>query len=92
MMAKTNINLNNCEIHPNCFHKDTCTQEMCLLFFKPEVTWDDLKKAIREWRKRYPKTDIGWFIPKSRHLFKTPLIYKVMDQYVRVALLEVEDE
>lgn len=38
-----------CSIHPECFHRENCDRSMCLLFFQPTTTFDDLKDAVREW-------------------------------------------
>lgn len=98
---------NPCMIHPECFHRETCDRSLCLLFFQPGVTWDDLKNAVGKWlefdnlrtlgRSNYGRegeipTDIERFIEANRRLFKTTLAYTVLAFAVTEAILEVAVE
>lgn len=47
--SKTISDQNPCSIHPECTHSENCDRSMCLLFFQPAVTFDDLKDAVRQW-------------------------------------------
>lgn len=54
-----------CRIHPKCFHRENCNREMCLLFFQPDVTWEDLKDAIRQWLKHDKLLSLQRAMPKE---------------------------
>lgn len=94
----------SCSIHIGCVHCDICDRSLCLLFFQPGVTWDDLKDAVREWlqtdtlrtlgRMNYGRegerpTDVERFLKANQHLFKTTLAYTVLAFAVTEAVLEV---
>jgi arginine/lysine/ornithine decarboxylase len=98
---------NPCMIHPHCIHRENCDRSMCLLFFQPGVTWDDLKDAVREWlkidtlrtlgRSNYGRegvrpTDIERFLKANHRLFKTTIAYTVLAFAVTEAVLEVAAE
>lgn len=107
MSCPEEVVANTCTVHGNCIHLDTCDKSMCLLFFKPTTTFNDLKNAVREWSKtdtlqtfgrmNYGKkgarpTDVERFIAGNRSLFKTDLAYTFLVKIIFIAMMEVFDE
>lgn len=53
-----------CPIHAECIHREICTRSLCLLFFEPGVTWDDLRNAIKQWLRHDKLLTLHRAMPK----------------------------
>lgn len=63
--SKDTSDRNPCPVHPECIHREICVRSLCLLFFQPGVTWDDLKSAIRSWLKHDRLQTLHRAMPKE---------------------------